>query len=205
MLATLIIPFSMIIMILTDNKIYTSLQQTQWGKSIISVLVTLYCAMAYIWASGEINRIFSEAPSNFPWAISILTVVHFFKNIVLAVTGTYLFFLLIYANFWIYCLFTFFKDIRDFFNKVISGVTLILSLSLIAGTAGLMTQNSDALAKVIAVKADFNQHHNCTGEKFKTISGVVFLSHGYVLTAHQPAEGDWIFEKTECVSQIQIK
>lgn len=201
LLATLFIPFAMVIMILTENRVYIFLKDTLWGKAVISVLITLYSAMAYIWASGEVNRIFVEAPGNFPWAISILTVVHFFKNIVLAVMGSYFAFLLLYVNFWVLdVLLISYKDFKDFSKRVVAGVMLIFGLGLSIGSSGFLTKNSDNLAKVVAVKADFNQHHSCSNSKLAAVSGVVFLPQGYVLAAKPLPMGGWSFEKVKCKS-----
>lgn len=201
LLATLFIPFAMVIMILTENRIYIFLKDMLWGKAVISVLITLYSAMAYIWASGEVNSIFVEAPGYFPWAISILTVVHFFKNIVLAVMGSYLAFLLLYVNFWVLdVLLISYKDFKNFSKRVVAGVMLIFGLGLSIGSSGFLTKNSDNLAKVVAVKADFSQHHSCSNSKLAAVSGVVFLPQDYVLAAKPLPMGGWSFEKVKCTS-----
>lgn len=201
LLASLFIPFSIVVMILTENSIYIFLKEKPWGKAIITVIITLYSAMAYIWASGEVNRIFVEAPGNFPWAISILTVVHFFKNIVLAVMGGYLAFLLFYVNFWVLdVLVISYKDLKSLFKRVVAGVMLIFGLGLSIGSSGFLTNNSDNLAKIVAVKADFNQHHSCSNPKLAAVAGVVFLPQGYVLAAKPLPMGGWSFEKVQCKS-----
>ncbi|NOH31708.1 hypothetical protein [Vibrio mediterranei] len=200
--STLVIPFAMVIMILTDNRVYTSLKGTAWGQSVLWVAITLYSAIALIWASGEVNRLFLEAPSNFPWTTSALTIVHFFKNIVLLIMGGYLAFLLMYVNFWIIdVLLISYKGFKDFSKRVASGFMLVFGLGLTIGSAGFLTQHSDSLATAIALNADFNQHHNCTGNKFNGTYGVVFLSHGYVLIAKPAVDLErWHFERVKCTS-----
>lgn len=201
LLSTLIIPFAMVVMILTENRIYTYLKESIWGKGVISVMVAIYSAMAYIWASGEVNRIFEEAPGVFPWAVTILTISHFFKNIVLVIVGGYFLFILLYLNFWVFdALIISYKDFKDFSRRVVAGVMLVFGLGLSIGSAGFLTQNSDMLAKITAVKADFNQHHKCSNPELKGVSGVVFLSQGYVLAARQLSVDGWDFEKMKCSS-----
>ncbi|MDA8681259.1 hypothetical protein N9M08_01850 [Porticoccaceae bacterium] len=199
LLATLFIPFAMVVMILTENRVYLFLKDKLWGKAVIWILITLYSAMAYIWAAGEVNRIFVEAPGNFPWAVSILTVVYFFKNIILALMGSYATFLLFYVNFWVIdALLISYKDFKDLSKRVVAGSMLAFGVGLSIGSSGFLTKNSDDLVKVVAVKADFNQHHSCSNPMLAAVSGVVFLPQGYVLAAKPLPMGGWRFEKVKC-------
>ena len=200
LISTLVIPFAMVIMILTENLIYQTLKKSIWGKGVISIIVTVYGALAYIWASGEVNSIFLEAPGNFPWAISVLTVVHFFKNIVLGVMGSFLIFLIAYANIWVVDALLFsYKNFLGFAKRSLSGMLLIIGVGLCIGSASFVTQQSNMLASNIAVYGDFNQHHTCQGSDFTNIDGVVFLPQGMVIIAKASKVRGWSFEKVQCV------
>ncbi|ETI61991.1 hypothetical protein [Marinomonas profundimaris] len=200
LILTLIIPFAMVLMILTENYIYQTLKKSMWGKGVLSVIVAVYSALAYIWASGEVNSIFLEAPGIFPWTITILTVVHFFKNVVIGVMGSYFIFLLLYVSIWVVdALILSYTNLLDFTKRALSGILLIIGVGLTIGSASFVTLQSNILASNVAVYADFNLHHTCQGDNFSNIDGVVFLPQGKVLIAKPLKPIGWSFEKVQCV------
>ncbi|WP_417518380.1 hypothetical protein [Marinobacter sp.] len=200
---TLVIPFAMIVRILADNLAYSYLSEKMWGKAVIAVVIAIYTAFSAVWASNEINAIFRVGAANLPWATSILTIVYFFKNVVMAFIGSYLALIFFYCIFWIADVLVFSYDgFTNFLKRSVSGVMLVFGLGLASGTAGALTKNGDFFAKYVAVKADFSTSHRCKGIQFNNIDGVLFLPSGSVLIAKQVASEkgrpDWSFDSSSC-------
>ncbi len=203
LVSTLIIPFALVIKVLTDNPLYFSLKDEAWGKAVIAVITGVYCTLSAIWASSEINSIFLVSASNLPWATTILTIVYFFKNVVVAFIGGYLALIFMYSIFWIADVMVFsFNGVYDCVKRIVAGILLVVGLGLAIGTAGTITQNGNFFAKYVAVKADFNTGHRCKGNKFNNIDGVLFLSNGSVLIAkpikNKTGWPDWSFQDSPC-------
>lgn len=202
MLFTLIIPFGLIVMLATSNPLYEKLYSPHWGKAVLTVAISIYFAFSYVWATGEVNRIFSEAPGNFPWTISMLTAVYFFKNIVLIFAVLLLSAIIIYSTYWIFdVLVISYKSPSVFLRRVASGVLFVISVGLISGTASFVTVKADDFAILVALNADFSSKHRCTGEIFNGAQGVLFLTSGNVLVAKPSVIGGkvvWDFPKDKC-------
>ena len=200
---TLAIPFALIVMLLTENPVYRNLYSTQWGKGIIAIVTTVYIGFSYTWAAGEIGGIFSTASTNLPWTTLTLSVVYFFKNVVLTFSGLLLAVIMFYSTYWIIDVFIInYKSFSDFIKRVASGLALVVSVGLITGSAGFVTNKGDEIAKIIAINADFSSKHRCTGEIFENSAGVLFLPSGEVLVAKPKTTEqkiDWQFPAQKCV------
>lgn len=197
------IVLSMIVMLLTDNKIFSLIKNQVWGNTAIWVFITIYSAVSYIWASGEVNRIFSVAPNNFTWTLTFLTAVHFLRYIILFVLLLFLVALIIYLYIWLFknsilpikenkSLFYFLKDFV-FMLILIFILTFLISIPLI------IEQNFDHIVHNVAIKADFSQYHSCQGNIFNDIEGIMFLSQDYVLLAKKNGAEGLIFLKEKCL------
>ena len=197
------IVLSMIVMLLTDNKIFSLIKNQVWGNIAIWVFITIYSAVSYIWASGEVNRIFSVAPNNFTWTLTFLTAVHFLRYIILFVLLLFLVALIIYLYIWLFknsilpkkenrSLFYFFKDFV-FMLVLIFILTFLISIPLI------IEQNFDHIVHNVAIKADFSQYHSCQGNIFNDIEGIMFLNQDYVLLAKKNGAEGLIFLKEKCL------
>jgi hypothetical protein len=201
---TLLIPFGMIVMLATSNPIYENLYSSHWGKAVLGIIGFLYVALSCVWAAGEVNRIFVDAPGNLPWTISALAAVYFFKNIVLVFAAAVIFITLIYSTYWIVDAFIInYKSAAVLLKRFVFGVLFVLSIGLISGTAGFVTVKSDDIAILIAVNADFSSKHQCKGEIFDNSKGVLFLTSGEVLIAkHSKVNGKtvWEFPKNKCAT-----
>lgn len=202
-ISTLIIPFALVVKVLTDNPLYLTLKEKPWGQAVISVVTGVYAALAIIWASSEINDIFLVSASNLPWATTILTIVYFFKNIVIAVISGFLVLILLFCNLWfIDVLISNYNGLLNCVKRVVSGMMLVIGLGLALGTSGVIAQYGDFIAKYVAVKADFNSGHRCKGSNFNDVDGVLFLPSGSVLIAipkiNKANIPDWVFQDSPC-------
>ena len=201
---SLLIPFMLVIMLLTDNPLYEALKSKQWFNVAILSVLGVYSSFSYIWASSEVNSIFKVSPGNLPWSIIIVTIVYFFKNIILVSALIAFIFSLLYSTVWLVrVLVTNYNGFSKFIKSVLAGVTFILGIGLLIGSSVIITVNKQKFAKIIAVKADFNIAHHCKGELFENSSGVLFLPKGSVLVAIPYFNGtqlDWLFRETTCNS-----
>ena len=82
--------FIMLIMISIKNIVYLYLKTSIWGQIVLYLLVALLSARAYLWAIGEVNRIFLVDPSNLALTTSVLTGIIFFKYAIMVILGSYL-------------------------------------------------------------------------------------------------------------------
>ena len=82
--------FIMLIMISIKNIVYFYLKSSVWGQIVLYLLVVLLSARAYLWAIGEVNRIFLVDPSNLALTTSVLTGIIFFKYAIMVLLGSYL-------------------------------------------------------------------------------------------------------------------
>ncbi|MBE0445759.1 hypothetical protein [Psychrobacter sp. FME5] len=56
--------FIILIMVSIKNIVYLYLKTSIWGQIVLYLLIALISARAYLWAIGEVNRIFLVDPSN---------------------------------------------------------------------------------------------------------------------------------------------
>ena len=199
---TLLIPFALAIMLLTDNPLYKKIKSMEWANAAKFVFLATYSAVSYVWASSEVNSIFIVSPGNLPWSITILTVVYFFKNIVLTCALLAFVFIFFYVNIWLQKVFIKdYKNIKTLIKDIGSGVAIVLGIGLLIGSSARITLEKEKVAKLVALKADFNSSHSCKGEQFENSSGVLFLPSGKVLIAKpilKNGQTDWSFDESVC-------
>ncbi len=203
LLCTLLVPFALIVMLLTENILYKKLSNTVWGKAVIGVGVTFYGALAYIWAAGEVNQVFAEASGNFPWAVTALAVVYFFKNVVLAFALVLLTGMIFYVPLWLLLVLLNEEQLaKGFFRKLGSGILLLLGVSMLMGTASAVTLQARELAIHVALYADFSNKYHCDGAVFNGVRQVLFLPSGSVLLAEKVSKEqqqvEWRFSRVRC-------
>lgn len=181
---TLVIPFSLFVMLATDNPIYERLQSKKWIVVTIALLTTIYGSLSFIWASSEVNSIFEVSADNLPWSVLILTVIYFFKNIILFGYLSAFVLVFFYMNIWVIRVFvTNYRGFWGFIVDLVGGLFFVFGIGLLMGTAGTLTLYKTEFAKIVAINADFSTHHRCTGNEFTNSQGVLFLPTGNVLVS----------------------
>jgi hypothetical protein len=184
MVLTLLIPFSMLVMLATDNPLYDAIRSKKWSQVTLGVIITIYSSFSLIWASNNVNEIFSVAPSNLPWSVSFLTVVYFLKNIVLNAAWVALILLVIYSPAWVTkVLFKNYRGVWGLITDAVSGAIIVICVGLMIGSTNTLSTEKESLVKRIALFADFSTKHNCKGIEFVDTPGVLFLPTGNVLIA----------------------
>ncbi|EPP6383244.1 hypothetical protein ACUNB6_004658 [Vibrio alginolyticus] len=200
---TLVVPFSMFAMLATDNSVFDSLQSKKWVVITVGLVITIYSSLSYIWASNEVNAIFGVSASNLPWSTLILTVVYFFKNVVLLCSLGACAFVFVYVNVWVWrVLVTNYRGAWNLVKDVVGGFLFIFGLGLLMGSSGVLTKQKEEFAKMVAINADFSARHRCIGDEFRHSQGVLFLPTGNVLVAYpQPSDTfgwTFIFDEVPC-------
>ena len=88
-LAVFIVLFVMVVMLSIDNFVYRYLKASVWGQIVLYSLVALVSSQSYLWAAGEVNRIFKVDPSVLGLTLTSMTALRFFEYTVAALLGSY--------------------------------------------------------------------------------------------------------------------
>lgn len=189
--------FIMLIMISIKNIVYLYLKSSVWGQIVLYLLVALLSVSAYLWAIGEVNRIFLVDPSNLALTTSVLTGIIFFKYAIMALLGSYL----IAIGLYFYIKQTDKLEINNrqpLSKKVLSGIAFVFIMGISLFAASNISKYSDALIQAFALKIDFYSHSTCTGDDFEDIEGILFLSASDILVAKKVGSMQWAFKKVKC-------
>lgn len=201
--------FIMLIMVSIKNIVYLYLKTSIWGQIVLYLLVALISARSYLWAIGEINRIFLVDPSNLAITTTVLTATQFFKYAIMVLLGSYLIAIGLYG-------YIKRKGLTDsnattaeyrqenlnnrqkLNKKLLAGASFVLVIILILIIADNISKYSDTIIQSFAIKIDFYSHYTCTGEDFENIEGVLFLSASDILVAKEVGSMAWEFKKVSC-------
>lgn len=194
--------FIMLIMVSIKNIVYLYLKSSVWGQIVLYLLVALVSAMSYLWAIGEINRIFQVDPSNLGLTTTVLTGIQFFKYAIMALLGSYFIAIGLY--------FFYRRSSNDsidqnamsttkgLYKKMLSGVLFAFTVTLCLLVAGRISKYSDVMIQAFALNIDFYSHYTCTGADFDDSAGVLFLSASDILVAKKVKPMMWEFKKVKC-------
>ncbi|MBU5615545.1 hypothetical protein KPY62_00220 [Psychrobacter sp. TAE2020] len=214
--------FIMLIMIAIENIVYRYLKNSVCGQIIIYLLVALMSVSSYLWATGEINRIFQVNPSNLALTSTLLTAIEFFKYCIIILLSSY------FIAIGLYFLYrdsdnqaannvdnsdvsngnagksnvdatsATNQSTKKLTSKLLSGVLFALTVMLCLLAVGRISKYSDVMIQAFAVNIDFYSYHTCTGKDFENIEGVLFLSASDILVAKKTGAMTWQFNKVKC-------
>lgn len=214
--------FIMLIMIAIENIVYRYLKNSVCGQIIIYLLVALMSVSSYLWATGEINRIFQVNPSNLALTSTLLTAIEFFKYCIIILLSSY------FIAIGLYFLYrdsdnqaannvdnsdvsngnagksnvdatsATNQSTKKLTSKLLSGVLFALTVMLCLLAVGRISKYSDVMIQAFAVNIDFYSYHTCTGKNFENIEGVLFLSASDILVAKKTGAMTWQFNKVKC-------
>ncbi|WP_218689720.1 hypothetical protein [Psychrobacter sp. BF1] len=219
--------FIMLIMIAIENIVYQYLKNSVCGQIIIYLLVALMSVSSYLWATGEINRIFQVNPSNLALTSTLLTAIEFFKYSIITLLSGYFIAIGLYflyrdsdnqapnsadnsavsngnaashnvSNGNIDATSATNQSTKKLTSKLLSGVLFALTVMLCLLAVGRISKYSDVMIQAFAVNIDFYSYHTCTGKDFENIEGVLFLSASDMLVAKKTGAMSWQFNKVKC-------
>jgi hypothetical protein len=204
LLALFIVFFVMVILLSIENSVVKYLKESIWGQLVLYILVAVLSTLAYLWAAGEVNRLFLVNPNNLALTLTAIAAKRFFEYAIIALIVSYvlamcLHLLAVVAN----------KadlkhqelkyqSIKASGKELLSFLLLMLSIGVIGTLVGRISQIDDGLLQTVAVDIDFNKYHTCTGDEFKDSDGVLFLSANQILVAKNTGNLEWQFTKVPC-------
>lgn len=196
--------FIMIILFSTKNIVHHYLKTSTWGRILTYLLVALINGLSYLWAIGEINRLFLVDPSNLALTTTALTATQSFRYTTIVLLISYL------AAVGIYVYFSQKDSVAAGIRQKSINHRQKLRMKLFAGMIFVSIVISsmialdnfpkyrDQMIQIFAVNIDFYNYHTCTGDGFKNIDGILFLSASEVLVAKKTEPMTWQFKKLRC-------
>lgn len=181
MAMTVLIPFGMLVALITSTQAFKIIIETPWSKSIISVCLIAYMAMSNAWSSDVINKIYGVSASNFIITQTFLTVIFFVINIMKP-----LFWFFAYGGIVLTILSTAIFIIIFLLKRRLIVLVYFFGWIIITVATYSMTVNIDScielFAKRVAAWGDFYKSNRCKEKQdYGPNGGVIFVSPGKVL------------------------
>lgn len=182
MTMTLILPFGILVAVITNNSIYKSIFATTWSKSIISIALIAYTATSNVWATTVINEIYGVSANNFAITQTFLTIMFFVVTVMKWLFNGLFITIIVGGSFFLWFIVSFSGSFKSTASKVIYS---IVGLILISATYA-MVNNVDHAVKIFAKRVagwgDFYPENSCKEKlKYGLNGGVIFVSPGKVL------------------------
>lgn len=189
--------FIMLIMVSIKNIVYLYLKSSVWGQIVLYLLVALISARSYLWAIGEINRIFLVNPSHLSITTTVLTAIAFFRHAIIALLASYLLAIGLYF-YYKHQHQSSLPNLHPIGKRLTAGAAFVGVVSLSLFAVGNLSKYSDQMIQAFAINIDFYTHHTCTGDDFEDIDGILFLSASDILVAKKVAPMAWRYKKVKC-------
>ncbi len=177
---TFILPFGILVTVLTNNEPFKKITSTLWSKSIISIFIIAYTAMSNVWASNVINEVFGVSAAYFTITQTFLTLVYFVITIMKALFSSLFIAALTSGAFFLWFFISFGGSLK---STVIKVTYLIVGVILVSATYTMIGHADNSIkmfARYIATWGDSYQNHQCI-EDYGVNNGVVFLAPNKVL------------------------
>jgi hypothetical protein len=198
----IILPFGMLVSVVTNNEVFKKITSTLWSKSIISIGVIIYTAMSNVWASTLINEIYGVAASHFGITQIFLTLAYFVVTIMKSIFSGIFVTIIISGLLPLWYVIAFKDSIKSTIARVVYFILIIL---LVAGTytiIGLFDRDIKIFAQRVAIWGDFYPNNKCT-KNIGVNNGVIFLSPDKVLTSNKILQDDgkmgWNYPIKQCI------
>lgn len=182
MALTILLPFGMLVTIVTNNSLYESAISTTWTKAIISISLVAYTATSNVWATTVINEIYGVSASNFGITQTFLTLV-FFVVTIMKWLFSGLFIVVIVGGGLLFWFFTNFGGtLKSTAVKITYLVVGVLTISATHTTVHNIDNSVVFFAKQVAAWGDFYPSNRCKEQaEYGPNGGVIFVSPGKVL------------------------
>lgn len=177
---TILVPFCILVTVITSNNVYKKLLSIPWSKSIISIALVTYAAMSNVWASTVINEIYGISANNFAITQTFLTLAFFVVTIMKWFFNGLFITVIIGSIIMIWFLLSFGGTLKSTAVKVLY---CIVGSVLIVATHSMVNRFDSSIemyTKRIAGWGDFYSKNRCN-EDYGNNGGVIFLSSGKVL------------------------
>lgn len=196
----LVIPFLMLVLVLTNNKYYKQAKDITWLVAMKYLIVFVYTAYAGIWAASEVNAAFEINASHFPVTIGFMTLIYFLITFMKPFLIEPLYIFILVFGWFIFLGIVFYKNRAV--NKIRMVVLFILTVVLVSVTyanIGNLMKNKQAVIEKIADWGDFYKHHRCDVDLIGgDITGVIFLPSGNVFVQQIGQGKKWSYDIKQC-------
>ncbi|WP_413483877.1 hypothetical protein [Shewanella baltica] len=191
MVLTILLPFGMLVTIVTNNSLYKSALSTTWSKAMISIVLIAYTAMSNVWATSVINEIYGVSASNFGITQTFLTLMFFVVTIMKWLFNG-LFIVVIVGGGLLFWFFTSFGGtLKSTAIKITYLVVGVLSISATYAMVNNIDNSVNLFAKRVAAWGDFYPSNRCKEKiEYGPNGGVIFVSPGKVLVLKEKRDND---------------
>lgn len=178
-LILLVIPFILVILYMTDTKLYRVLSKQIWFKFLLFIVVSIYIIISNNYASTMINEVFKVDSNYFINTKMILTftyILNIFEYVYLIIyTLSYAIIPMI-----IFTLFIFRK-----YKILIYLFATILYFVFVSGFSVSTEKNMKKYIPIMTNRLDFNKYHVCSNiYDTKGFLGLVYLQNNKALTSY---------------------
>ncbi|MHC6645059.1 hypothetical protein ACYTPF_00585 [Alteromonas sp. HB246098] len=198
----IILPFGILVSIITNNKIFKKVTSTLWSKSLISIGLVVYTAMSNVWASTLINEIYGVAANHFGITQIFLTLAYFVITIMKLIFSGLFISIIALGVLPLWYVVAFKDSIK---SKAYGALYFCVIFILVAVTytiIGLFDRDIKIFAERAALWGDFYPNNKCTKDLGKN-KGVIFLSPNKVLTATPVVQNNnkvhWNYPIKQCL------
>ncbi|MEX1667801.1 hypothetical protein AB4876_02705 [Zhongshania guokunii] len=201
---TFILPFGILVAILTNNEPFKKVTSTLWSKSVISIFLIAYTAMSNVWASTVINEIFGVSASYFTITQTFLTLVYFVVTIMKALFSGLFITVITSAAFILWFFISFGGSLKSTVTKI---AYLIVGVILVTATYTMISHADNSIktfARYIAAWGDSYKQHQCA-EDYGVNNGIVFLAPNKVLVLKNKFNANGSVNKYPPVETCTIK
>lgn len=201
---TFILPFGILVVILTNNEPFKNITSTLWSKSVISIFLIAYTAMSNVWASTVINEVFGVPASYFTITQTFLTLVYFVVIIMKALFSGLFITTITSGAFILWFFISFGGSLKSTTTKI---AYLIIGVMLVSATYTMIGHADNSIktfARYIAAWGDSYKQHQCT-EDYGLNSGIVFLAPNKVLVLKTKFNADGSVNKYPPIETCTIK
>ncbi|MGE6451151.1 hypothetical protein ACQKC5_01970 [Shewanella baltica] len=191
MVLTILLPFGMLVTIVTNNSLYKSAISTTWSKAIISIALVAYTAMSNVWATSVINEIYGVSAGNFGITQTFLTLMFFVVTIMKWLFNG-LFIVVIVGGGLLFWFFTSFGgSLKSTAVKITYLVVGVLTISATYAMVNNIDNSVDIFAKRVAAWGDFYPYNRCKEkDEYGPNGGVIFVSPGKVLVLKEKLDSE---------------
>lgn len=203
---TILLPFGILVTVVTSNPLYKTAISTTWSKSVISIVLIAYTAMSNVWATTVINEIYGVSASNFAITQTFLTLMFFVVTIMKWLFNS-LFVVVIFGGGFLFWFFTNFggsiKSIKVKLAYLLVGVVAISSTYAMINN---IDKSINLFATHVAAWGDFYPSNRCKeNHNYGPNGGVIFVSPGKVMVLKEKVGKDGRVEQYYPIKECTYK
>jgi hypothetical protein len=199
LLITALVPTCILLILLTENRIFKILSKSLWIKFIYVVLVYIYIAIAYSWAKSTVSDVMHLSPSLFPLTVKLL-VLEFFTIAVLQPISILGDITTILGSTFFIIIIALIGNWRSKLRIISIVVFALITLAIIKVPISLFVMNKAGIVKKIAVDFDFNENNLCMSAGKEKRIGALRLNNHQILEAYDTGQLNYLIKISKCIT-----